>query len=598
MWAAAPLLAGRLRPLLFWFSLALLNTLLFLPPFLLSKNGDSLLPALPAPWPQAARELFAWRDNLDPLRLSAELLLLIAAWVFLPALRAARRRRPLRALIAAFFFLAFTYAVYEALSLFFYNVDPVFYDQADLIREGLPFVARHLSLAPAHFIAAAALTLLALGGLLWLLKTVTAEAQISRLGPLSRGLLAALALFILASLLFNGRALAAPSSVVSCFSCKLERNIRGSAAAAGQVRRLNTAVSGEVFDDAYAYAEHRLARRPDIYLIFVESYGSILYRRPALRTPYLALLEELQQDLQGDGWQAATIMSESPTWGGGSWMAYTSALFGLRVDTHPAYLALLERFPRGGYPHLAHTLKRMGYTTARVTSLSVELEDAQWQQYKAFYGVDRWLRHSDLGYDGRHYGWGPAPPDQYVLSAANELLQDTPQPLFLFMITQNSHYPWQEVPPLAADWRALADGSDAAPQASLATPQVTADPANYLEAIAYEMRVLTRFIRQEVEDDALVILIGDHQPGYITGALDGNDTLLHIISGDEVLVSSLSAYGFEAGLALSDIQKNMKHEGLYSLLMRLLVTQYGSGDRPPPPYLPGGFVEDAGAAAP
>jgi hypothetical protein len=51
------------------------------------------------------------------------------------------------------------------------------------------------------------------------------------------------------------------------------------------------------FDDrqvqaAYNYVGYRLERKPDIYLIFVESYGSVLYKRshftPAVHRPAAA----------------------------------------------------------------------------------------------------------------------------------------------------------------------------------------------------------------------------------------------------------------------------------------------------------------------
>lgn len=66
-------------------------------------------------------------------------------------------------------------------------------------------------------------------------------------------------------------------------------------------------------------------------LVFVESYGSVLYKRPDYALAYTALLDELQSALTADGWHTASALSEAPTWGGGSWMAYTSALFGLRI---------------------------------------------------------------------------------------------------------------------------------------------------------------------------------------------------------------------------------------------------------------------------
>ncbi len=101
----------------------------------------------------------------------------------------------------------------------------------------------------------------------------------------------------------------------------------------------------------------------------MESYGSVLYKRPDWRPAYEALLGELQQELAGGGWHVATALSESPTWGGGSWMAYTSALFGLRIDSHPEYLSLLDEYQEVAYPDLGRYLQSQGYY-----SLFVELD--------------------------------------------------------------------------------------------------------------------------------------------------------------------------------------------------------------------------------
>lgn len=576
-------LAATLRPSLFWLAFLLLNLFLFLPAYLLNRADNSLLPPVSSDWQEAARQLLAWRQNLDPFRLNAEFALLFALWIFLPRLRGSRWRNPFLAFAACVYVLALLYAIYEQLSLSFYRDDPIFYAQAQLVFDGLPFVLRHLALSPASFALGGAATVLAFLAIACLLHLLASEQSVSSLGALSRTTLFGLVLLILASFLLNGRALAGPKIVVSCLTCKVGRNIRGSLAMAEQVQSMKQLS----FDQAYDYSDYSLLARPDIYLIFIESYGGILYRRQ-LKEPYLELLGELETELADAGWQAATILSESPTWGGGSWMAYSSALFGLRVDSHPAYLALLDRFGDGDYPHLGRTLQEMGYRHARVTSISVELGEEEWEQYQDFYGTDRWLRYSDLGYNGRHYGWGPAPPDQYVLNAVHEELQKNGEPLFLFMITQNSHYPWQDVPELAAEWQALNDGSEFNPQPNIKTPKVTVDVDDFMRSIRYELQFLTRFILEEVDDDAIFILIGDHQPGYITRPEDGLETPLHILSKDESLAASLTAYGFERGLRLDEPRTGIKHEGLYSLIMRVLLERYGRGDRLPPPYWPDG----------
>jgi len=584
--ATRPATAAELRAPLaafvrFWLSFTALNVLLFLPAALLNRGDSSLLPSI-----HSARELLGWRENLDPFRLSAELTLLTAVWLFLPGLRASRWARPFRGLIAATFLLALLYTIYETLSLSFYASDPIFYAQARLVAEELPFLLQSLRL-PAGMVLAGAGGLVLLGLLVgWLLRGLWAPLP-GPAGRAARLLLALLLIIVLGAGLRYGRALAAPRSAVSCLTCKLVQNGRASADLAQRVRQTGSLPVSAV----YEYGGYELLARPDIYLIFVESYGSILYQEPALREPYLALLDELQGELAAGGWQSTTILSESPTWGGGSWMAYTSALFGLRIDSHPAYLALRDRFAGGGYPGLGHALQELGYQYAHTTPIAAELPAEEQAVAETFFGVDRWLTYEDLAYEGAHYGWGPAPPDQFALGRADELLRATgDQPLLFFMLTQNSHYPWAEVPPLAADFHDLNQPGEAPPARDLGVRQVKVTPEQYLTAIGYELRFLTQFVREQAAEDALIILVGDHQPGYISRRADGFATPIHVLSKDGALTAVLEQYGFSPGLALPNLTPGMKHEGFYSLLMRVLVQRYGRGDQLPPPYLPDGLA--------
>ena len=43
------------------------------------------------------------------------------------------------------------------------------------------------------------------------------------------------------------------------------------------------------------YDEHTLVTKPDIYLIFIESYGSVLYKRPYYKVAYETLLKRMKE---------------------------------------------------------------------------------------------------------------------------------------------------------------------------------------------------------------------------------------------------------------------------------------------------------------
>ncbi len=569
--------------LYFWLLFAGLNSLLFLPSYLLNTGSVTFFPDLggttaePARW---ARQLFLWRNNLDIFRLSAEFTILLALWALLPWSRFPRLKRPFRWLLAITYLLALLYAIYESVTIYTYQVDAVFYAHARMVVDGLGFLLRHLDVqiwqiaALLLAIAAAAVILLAL------IRAIAGGIESARLSLWSKAALALLASLALLSMIQYRGSLASPKSAVSSLLFKLQKNTAASFALYNRVQSLD----GLAYDQLYDYAGHDLLATPDIYLIFIESYGSILTTEPAFFDPYTNLLADLSERLAQGGWSATTALSESPTWGGGSWMAYTSAIFGLRIDSHPQYIALLERFQEDDFPDLGRTLQAQGYEYVFATSLAAELPDEKWQEYVNFYGVDRWIRYSDLDYQGMHYGWGPSPPDQYVLNAVHQELNADGPPFLLFWITQNSHYPWRTVPKVVDDWRAMNDGRAVVTifdddQTSLSTKR-----ENYFEAIRYELDFLTDFILKEADDDAIFVLIGDHQPGYVTRRSDGFATPLHIISKDSAFLANFAAYGFEPGLQAQDPSPAVRHEGFYSLFMRALLAHYGHGAGQLPPY--------------
>lgn len=587
------LFAAINRPdVIFWACFWLLNALLFLPVYLLNRDTSTFLPLVDAGGQSlgtAAQGLLLWRGNLDIFRLSLEVAVLAALWANLPWLWRGRRPGLYRALFFVVYVLAFSYAVYESISRSLYQVDPVFYGQYRQAVEGVIFVVQHLqwpwTLYAGGALAAAALVVVVLR----LTRGLIGGAPTHQLGRGSRLAVAVLALWALLAPLAFGLPVASPNAAVNSLAVKLGQNMADSLA----LRQKISAFDEQAPERVYDYSRYRLQRTPDIYLIFVESYGSVLYKRPDWRQSYERLLGQLEQELAGDGWHVATALSESPTWGGGSWMAYTSALFGLRIDTHAQYLTLLERYQDAAYPDLGRYLQSQGYYSLRVDAIAKELRESEWLKYLRFYGLDDLRQYNSLDYQGPRYGWGPAPPDQYVLwHTETEVVAALDQPLFFFFITQNSHYPWTPQPKLAQDWRTLNRPADdpAAPLPDQITHQ--ARRRNYWRAIDYQLRFLTDFVRKAGRDDAIFILVGDHQPQQVSRRADGFDTPLHIISRNADFVRYFQQYGFDDGLRVDAIEPVMRHEGFYSLFARALAANYGRQGAPLPDFLPNGIVMD------
>jgi phosphoglycerol transferase MdoB-like AlkP superfamily enzyme len=578
-------LVNRIHPdLLFWMTFLGLNFLLFLPLYLLNVESTNFLPLPLAErlgLGEALTRLMVWRANYDLFRINLEVALLAVIWV-----NVAWIRRPIyRIVFLLVYFITLSYYIYESIMLTFYAVEPVFYSEYMMAQEGIPFLLSHLGVSLPIY-AGVLMAVMAVAALIVLLTRLLLDESVARsLTHWSRVALLALIVGLAGTTLYYRAALAQPEMVVSSLSYKLQRNVAESLARYEETGEFDA----RPIYAAYDYADLDLAETPNIYLIFVESYGSVLYKRPDFQILYTELAEEMDATLRNAGWQSVSGLSLSPTWGGGSWMAYTSALFGLRIDHHPYFQMLFKRFQTENYPDLGDYLRSQGYSYNWLTSLSTELKQAAWDNYERFYGTDTWLKRDDLEYVGQEYAWGPAPPDQYALNFARQhIKEEQGDPHFLFFITQTSHYPWTHLPELVEDWQTLNVPPDE--KLDVIDPDAmehSTRRANYMQAIEYEMRMLVDFILSE-DSDAIFILVGDHQPPRVSRRDDGFQTPIHVIARDDAFLDEFKAEGFVDGWTVPFSEENMHHEGLYSLLVHALVSQYGEAGIVPPDYLPYG----------
>ncbi|MBI3958070.1 MAG: hypothetical protein HY328_04610, partial [Chloroflexi bacterium] len=554
------------------------------PAVLTSQDGSAFWSTAADAWREPGRlwqVLAIWRPAPDVVRLQLEWLLLIGLTV---AFRPLRRPVVCVLLFGGYLF-ALIYAVYEAAMRSLYQSEPVFYSQFRMLTEGLAFLLDNINI-PVYYLPLGLFGGgLLLAALFIAVRLLTSERVAGGINRFSQALLALLVVFGLGQAVRYQHYLARPEMVVSSLFYKVRANVQTSR----QVYKIVRSFDDGYVRRAYDYRGQALVTKPNVYLLFVESYGSVLYKRPDYLRAYTALADELEGTLAANGWHAASALSESPTWGGGSWMSYTSALFGLNIDSDPEYSMLMDRYQVDDFPDLGGFLRTQGYRYYGLSSIALELPDEKWNRYLKFYGADRWLRYRDLNYDGPKYGWGPSPPDQYALNRSrNEILAETDQPYLLFTITQNSHYPWAPLPPILADWSELnAAGDDPAPIDAEGIPHETRRK-NYFGAVEYDLRVLVDFILSEPDPNALFVLVGDHQPPRVSRKEDGWDTPIHIISQDSALVENLAEYGFEAGLDVADTTPSLHHAGIHSLLARLLLAHYGDHTLALPAFLPDG----------
>ena len=574
--------------LTFWILFFFLNILFFLPLYAINRGGSTFWPSAPGEVGDGSLrwfilKLFVIRQNADFFRLSIDWVLLVAVWVWLRPLR-----HPLtRKLLTAFFIFAIIYNSYDTAMFAIYNDYPNFYDDILLIISGIDGLTRFIGIP--YYVYG----LILIGIILFfmvcvrLIRQLTDEQRLKQLNWASHVFLLLIVGYSLAMIWEYSDYIDHPRIAAGSVIAKVRRNAQQSLST--YRNRQLVLNSREALANAYDYTHFSLNQKPDVYMLVIESYGDAIYQSTELRDPYLALANQLDNKLQESGWQTASIRSQAPIRGGKSWLAYTSLLFGLRIDDEAQYDVLLDEFSESVYPDLGHYFKSQGYDYQRITPLLVTLERdvVGWEKTRRFFGYDTWLFLNNMNYAGPVYGWGPSPPDQYTISFMREEAETKRpnNPHLYFYITHNSHLPWADTPTVVQDWQSLATAPPA--------PPVAYDPNHesqeaYLQSIFYQLEMVTQVIL-DGPADALYVVLGDHQPPLLAFSdYEGTATPLHIFSKNQALIDSFVNQGFAAGLTLGE--GSIKHEGFYSLFMQMLLHNYGGYDLDElPPIRPDGL---------
>jgi len=171
-----------------------------------------------------------------------------------------------------------------------------------------------------------------------------------------------------------------------------------------------------------------------------------------------------------------------------------------------------------------------------------------------WYGYDRALGAADLDYAGPAFNWVTM-PDQYVWSFfENEIRAPSAAPVFAKLALISSHAPWVPVLPVLDDWQRIGDGSvfdqwagtGTAPEALWREPDRVRE--QYARAVAYALATATGYTERYVDDETLLILMGDHQSApIITGPEASPAVPVHVVSGDPALLAPFRNRGFRPG---------------------------------------------------
>jgi hypothetical protein len=347
---------------------------------------------------------------------------------------------------------------------------------------------------------------------------------------------------------------------------KVVDNVRASIAVRRKFAELTTGRRDDRYDDLMKV---RLAERPNVYLLVIEAYGQVLVTWD-MTEAYRDLMGRVERRLAARGYHMRTAYSVAPVHGGKSWLSLATLQTGILID-QPEPFRAFERSSRR-VPTLHGFFKSQGYHTASLEPGTKERIGVGGDAY----GYDVRVCGPDLDYQGKRWGFGEI-PDKYSLDTFNARFWPTvAEPRFLFYMAVTTHYPWSAdtVPPYeppGADWPPLG-GVDAIGSEFR---------AYYFKSIEYEWRALTEWIEADASQNALIVVLGDHQP-----RLESNppgevsfEAPIHVLSKDGALVDAFGKYGFRPGLFLEPGRASpLVHEALFSLLVTELSARHGTAD--------------------
>jgi phosphatidylglycerophosphate synthase len=284
----------------------------------------------------------------------------------------------------------------------------------------------------------------------------------------------------------------------------------------------------------------------DVVLIFVESYGRSSLENAAYAATTSSDLSSFDTEISAAGFQARSAWLTSPTYGGQSWLAHSTFLSGLRIDSQARYDALVDSDRRT----LVGDFHRAGWQGIAI----IPLITRSWPQAK-FFGYDAVYGAADLGYAGADFGYVTM-PDQYALSAsARKVLEPKVRPpVFAQIVLNSSHAPWTPLPPIVP-WNAVGDGHAFDRDSQIGDPPnvVWRDDNRirdqYRRAIDYDLNVLKGFFVTQRRDNMILIIVGDHQPAsFVSGEVGGHDVPIHIVARDPKALATLDEWGWTDGM--------------------------------------------------
>lgn len=551
------------------FIILFLNFLLFLPSLIFSKQPISWWNIFPEGSHWGSLEIifsvFLRRDHVDPWRISLEMLIITGLCCF-PGL-AARIRRHSK-IFALFYCFLIVYECYsQAVSYYAGKLELFSEDLLYLIN--IWHYAKVMAFESQLFYGLVLIVIpLALFQVShYMFRHLAAFERYKPQPLLQLALISAFAYSLICLAWFgveNRR------SVVQASSLKFFSNLMRSREDLAN-KRIASQLMPPEFDAKINYP-----LKPNIFLIIMESYGEILLRHEKLQQNFRQVLSQTTEQLANQGFYMKSALSQSPVFGGRSWLSQASIYGRQMISQQWQFETLLQK----GFAtkNLASLMQRLGYHT-------VGLYPGNRRQNNVIgsnnvYHKDRVFSFEDLNYHGITQNWGHV-PDQYSLYYVWEnYLKDLQKPVFFTFLTISSHAPWYPRPQYVDKWQSLNTSNiEAASNGPKLFESIFSrlkmkwfqkhghdrDLQSYFATIQYEWAVLKNFILENAREQDLFMIIGDHQP-YLA-AHDGSSdaTLFHVISKDRKNVSAFSLPAMSSQL-LPQAEVLLKHADIFTII--------------------------------
>jgi hypothetical protein len=298
---------------------------------------------------------------------------------------------------------------------------------------------------------------------------------------------------------------------------------------------------------------NQLERRhhADVLLVVIESYGETVIAEADYAKRLAPVYDAFESQLRKRGFEMASSLLTSSTYGGRSWLAHASLRTGVRTEDGLAYAVMLDARPPPRT--MAEFFRDAGYRTVLVQPGTTARKPEG-----VVGGFDQKYYAMDLDYHGPAFKWATM-PDQYVIDFVHRHeVARVPElarpPLFVEYELVSSHSPWSLQPAVVDDWQKLTDGGrifNEIPPVRYEIGWASLSNAGeaYVTSVIYDLDVLRRYLAERIDDDALVIVLGDHQPSAdVTRNSPSHDVPIHVISRDRSFIDRFVAAGYAPGM--------------------------------------------------